>query len=54
MTVKDVAEHLAIGVSTIWRQVAKGSFPPPVRIGGCTRWRRSDIEAITAQADKAA
>lgn len=45
LTVKDVAAHLTIGVSTVWRQVAKGSLPEPVRIGGATRWRRSDIEA---------
>jgi excisionase family DNA binding protein len=49
LTVQDVAAYLTIGVSTIWRQVDKGNFPTPVRIGGSTRWRRADIEALTAR-----
>jgi predicted DNA-binding transcriptional regulator AlpA len=54
MTVRDVATLLKCGVATVWRNVQRGNLPQPVRFGGCTRWRRSDIEAITAQADKAA
>jgi excisionase family DNA binding protein len=45
MTVKDVAAYLTISVATVWRQAKLGTLPPPVRIGGATRWRRADIEA---------
>lgn len=40
--VKDIA---GMGTSTIYRKVAEGNFPPPVRLsGGMSRWRKSDIE----------
>lgn len=45
LTVQDVAAHLTIGVSTIWRQVKKGNLPAPIRIGGSTRWKRSKLPA---------
>ncbi len=46
LRVGDVAEILDLGVSTIWRQVRKGQLPAPLQIGGSTRWRRADIEAL--------
>lgn len=49
LTAKDVAAQLSLGVSTIWRQVKRGNLPAPIRIGGSTRWRRADIEALTAR-----
>ncbi len=48
LRVGDVAEILDLGVSTIWRQVRKGQLPAPLQIGGSTRWRRADIEALIA------
>jgi excisionase family DNA binding protein len=48
LTARDVAARLSIGVSTLWRQVKRGNLPAPIRIGGSTRWRRADIEALTA------
>lgn len=47
LRVGDVAAMLDLGVSTIWRQVRKGQLPMPIQIGGSTRWRRADIEALT-------
>lgn len=49
LTAKDVAARLSIGVSTVWRQVKHGNLPSPIRIGGSTRWRRADIDALTAR-----
>ncbi len=49
LTVKEVAATFGLGVSTIWRQVREGTFPPPIRIGGCTRWRKADIDALLAR-----
>jgi len=55
---RDACALLSISRATFWRRVKDGTFPPPIRIAGITRWRRSDlIEAIdravekTAQAD---
>jgi predicted DNA-binding transcriptional regulator AlpA len=42
-----VAELLDISVRTLYRKVASGDFPKPVRIGkGTTRWRMRDIESF--------
>lgn len=46
LSVREVAATLGFGVSTVWRQVRKGNLPTPIRIGGSTRWRRADIEAL--------
>lgn len=43
---QDLAEMLAISVRTLYRKVARGEFPAPVRIGkGTTRWRMRDVQA---------
>ncbi|MBP2544344.1 helix-turn-helix transcriptional regulator [Acinetobacter guillouiae] len=36
-----------IGVSekTIWQWVREGKFPTPIKLGGVTVWRSSDIKA---------
>ena len=51
LTVQDVAELLSIGVSSVWRKARSGDLPQPVKIGGSTRWRRADIEALFAPAE---
>ncbi len=48
LTVKQVAETLNIGVSSVWRHVRNGTIAPPIKVAGSTRWRRSDIEALIA------
>ncbi|MFP5481151.1 MAG: helix-turn-helix transcriptional regulator [Alphaproteobacteria bacterium] len=48
MTAREVAEHFNCNVSTIWRWLRQGILPKPVKIAGSTRWRRSEIEALTA------
>lgn len=48
MSIKEIAQHFNCGVSTAWRWAAKGYLPQPIKIGGLTRWRRTDIEALTA------
>ena len=39
------AAFLGISRATFWRRVKDGTFPAPVKIGGATRWRRSDLLA---------
>lgn len=48
LTAPEVADYFNVNVSTIWRWVKKGVLPAPVRIAGSTRWRRQEIEAVTA------
>lgn len=45
-----VATRYGIGRSTLWRWVAEGAFPKPVKVGPrATRWRLADLEAHDAQ-----
>lgn len=48
LNIKDVSTALNISTATIWRLIKAGTIPAPIKIGGSTRWRRSDIEAIFA------
>ena len=42
---REVAEMLDISLRTLYRKVAKGEFPGPIRIGeGTTRWRLRDVQ----------
>ena len=34
---------LGISRATFWRRVKDGTFPQPIRIGGITRWKRSEL-----------
>ncbi len=43
LDVHEVAGLLAIDERTVWRRVADGSLPKPVKIGGAARWFASDI-----------
>jgi excisionase family DNA binding protein len=42
----EAARLLSIGKSTFWREVAKGTIPAPVKIGGASRWRVEDLQRI--------
>ena len=35
-------------VRSIWRDLAAGRLPRPIRLGGSVRWRRSDVESWIA------
>lgn len=37
--------------ATWWRRVADGTIPPAIKIGGTSRWRLSDVEAVIAKAE---
>jgi len=43
--VRVLARLLHLGRATIWRQLATGRLPAPVRIGRSVRWRKAEIEA---------
>lgn len=56
----DFSASALMGVSraTLWRRVASGEFPRPIKLGGRTLWRRDEllavIERATAERDGAA
>jgi len=39
-----VAELLNVSRQTVWNRVRSGVLPKPIKFGGCTRWRVSDIK----------
>jgi predicted DNA-binding transcriptional regulator AlpA len=39
----EVATLLAVSVRKVWRLVAEGILPQPVKIGRCSAWFESDI-----------
>jgi len=49
--IRDVegAAMLRCSKSTYWRLVAKGAIPPPIKIGGMSRWKVSDVQALIEQ-----
>jgi excisionase family DNA binding protein len=46
LSVREVGEVLGLNKSSIWRLARAGKLPQPIKVGGSTRWRRADIEAI--------
>jgi len=43
LDVRAMADHFSISKRSVWRLVALGELPPPVRIGRCARWFRADV-----------
>ena len=39
----DAARIIGCSKSSFWRRVADGTFPKPVKIGGLSRWLKTDI-----------
>jgi prophage regulatory protein len=45
LTVNDVARRLKVGTRTVWRWLALGHLPRPLRFSAvCVRWRLADID----------
>lgn len=40
-----------ISARSLWRWSAAGRFPRPVKLGGRTLWKRTDIEKFIVEAD---
>jgi len=43
---------LDVAPSTFFLGVKKGIFPQPIKIGGCTFWRLSEIKALSDSKEK--
>ncbi|WP_244430388.1 helix-turn-helix transcriptional regulator [Roseivivax halodurans] len=53
---REAATILGASVSTFWRRVQDGTIPRPLKIGGMSRWKQSEIQAVieTAAANREA
>ncbi|MDG4952089.1 helix-turn-helix transcriptional regulator [Actinobacillus equuli] len=45
LNVQDVRTVTGLSVTTIYKLVKNGAFPPPKKCGRSTRWRLADIQA---------
>ena len=50
LTVREGAAFLQISVPTFWRRVADGTIPPPIKLGGLSRWPQSEIVDVIERA----
>jgi predicted DNA-binding transcriptional regulator AlpA len=50
---KEGAAILGVSVPTFWRRVADNTVPKPIKIGGSSRWPRSEILAVIEEAKAA-
>lgn len=44
LSVEQVAALLGVKTRTVWRLWSSGELPPPAKLRGLTRARRSDVE----------
>jgi prophage regulatory protein len=45
LSAKEVASRLSVTSRTVWRWVAQGKLPRPLRLSrACSRWRSGDLE----------
>ena len=50
LTAREAAAEPQISISTWWRWVALGTLPKPVKLGGMSRWPRSEVLAVIENA----
>ncbi|MEM1065044.1 MAG: helix-turn-helix domain-containing protein [Pseudomonadota bacterium] len=43
LTDREAAKILGCARSSLWRWASDGTVPQPLRIGGMSRWRQSEI-----------
>lgn len=52
-TLAELVELTGLHAATIYRQIDRGLFPKPLKIGRVNRWRDRDLKAWLDQLDKA-
>ncbi|MEL7444703.1 MAG: AlpA family phage regulatory protein [Pseudomonadota bacterium] len=50
ITDKEVANIIGCSRATVWRRVADGTLPQPLKIGGSTRWVDAEINGRIEEA----
>jgi len=53
VSVEAVAERLSVCRRQIYRLWARGEIPPPVKVGGATRWPESEVNAYIEELKQA-
>ncbi|OOY23126.1 DNA-binding protein [Thioclava sediminum] len=48
---REAAQMLGASVATFWRRVQDGTISRPIKIGGLSRWRASEIQAVIEAAE---
>lgn len=50
---REVADFLQVSIPTLYRRMADGSLPKPVKLGQLSRWPQSEIlAAVKAAGDR--
>jgi excisionase family DNA binding protein len=50
LTVREVAQRLALGTRTVWKWSRSGQLPAPIRLGNRTvRWRAAEIDRFVQE-----
>jgi len=44
--IKTVCNTLCRSRASVYRDIKRGGFPEPVKLGGSSRWRMSDLMAL--------
>ena len=44
LKIDEVCDWLSMAQPTIWRWVAQGTFPAPLKLGRSSRWQQSSIK----------
>lgn len=51
---REVAELLSISVTSVYRRMADGTIPQPIKLGQLSRWSKADIlRAVEAARERA-
>lgn len=48
LTLAEVLNLLGVGKTKIYGEIQKGTFPPPVKIGSCSRWPAPEVRELIA------
>lgn len=46
---RELGAMLSISRTTVWNLVQRGVLPPPVKLGGSTRWSVQEVEAAISR-----
>lgn len=53
LTAKEVGLFLRISQASLYRRIADGTIPKPLKLGAASRWPKSEVEAaISAVGDR--
>ena len=52
LSIKDLSGLLRRGKSALWDDVKAGRLPQPVKLGGSTRWKYSEVQKFIQELAK--